>query len=150
MRIGSALVTAAAIAVALSLGGCSWFSSDDEPEPAAADEAASEAIYEPIAAVRKIEIGRTRNGYVITVQGIAPGLGYGAPELRVRRQGNPGPDGIIDFDFIAQAPDPGFNLGEGAVEARAIRADLMITADELRGAVGIRVHGLSGGLLMRF
>jgi hypothetical protein len=150
MRIGSALVTAAALAVALGLGGCSWFSSDDEPDAAAADEAASEAIYEPIAAVRQIEIGRTRNGYVITVQGIAPGLGYGAPELRVRRQGSPGPDGIIDFDFVAQAPDPGFNLGEGTIEAREIRADLMITAAELQGAVGIRVHGLSGGLLMRF
>jgi hypothetical protein len=150
MRICSALAAAAAIAAALSLGGCSLFGSDDEAEAAAENEAAGEALYAPIAAVRHIEIGQTRNGYVITALGIAPGLGYGAPELRVRRQGSPGPDGIIDFDFVAQAPDPSLNLGEGAIAARAIRADLLITARELRGATGIRVHGLSGGLQMNF
>jgi hypothetical protein len=150
MRINSALATAAMVAAALGLGGCSLFSSDDKAEVAAVERAASEALYAPIEAVRRIEIGRTRDGYVITVLGIAPGLGYGAPELRVRRQGSPGPDGIIDFDFVAQAPDPGFNLGVGAVEARAIRADLMITAKELQGVAGIRVHGVSGGLQMKF
>ena len=150
MRRNAALVTAATLAAVLTLGGCSWFKSDKKVEAAAAEQAASEEIYAPIETVRDIEIGRTRNGYAIAVHGIAPGLGYGAPELRVRRDGKLGPDGFIDFDFVVKAPDANFNLGEGPVEARVIRADLHITARDLQGAVGIRVHGVSGGLMMRF
>lgn len=150
MRVFSALATAAAITASLGLGGCSLFGSEDKAEVAAAKQAAIESLYEPIAAVRHIEIGRTRNGYVITVYGFAPGLGYGAPELRVRRQWSLGPDGIIDFDFVAKAPDPRLNLGKGPVEARAIRADLHVTARELQGASGIRVHAVSGGIQMKF
>jgi hypothetical protein len=77
-------------------------------------------------------------------------LGHSAPELRARREGKVGPDGFIDFDFVAQAPDPNLNLGEGTVQARMIRADLQVTGRELRGAAGIRIHGISGGLTMRF
>ncbi len=152
MRRNAALATAAAVAAVLALGGCSLFGSDDDDEAAAAAqaEAAAAALYVPVEAVRNVEIGRTRNGYVITARGVAPGLGYGAPELRVRRQGKAGPDGFIDYDFVAQAPDPNFNLGEGAVEARAVRADLHVTARDLRGAVGIRIHGVSGGLQLQF
>lgn len=150
MRINAALATAAAVATALSLGGCSMFSSNDEAEASEAELVASEALYAPIEAVQHVEIGRTRNGYVITAHGIAPGLGYGAPELRARRQGKAGPDGIIDFDFVAQAPDPSLNLGTGAAGAHAIRADLLVSARELEGAAGIRIHGVRGGLQMKF
>jgi hypothetical protein len=150
MRRNAALTTVAAFAAVLAVSGCSLFRSDDKKEAAAVEQAAAEAQFAPIETVRNIEIGRTRNGYAIAVQGIAPGLGYGAPELRVRRDGKVGPDGFIDFDFIAQAPDSNFNLGAGPVEARVIRADLLVTARELQGASGIRVHGVSGGLQMRF
>jgi hypothetical protein len=150
MRRNAALAITAAVTVTLTLGGCSWFKSDKEKEAVAVEQRVTEAIFEPIQTVRDIEIGRTRNGYAIAVQGIAPGLGYGAPELRARRDGKVGPDGFIDFDFVAQAPDANFNLGEGTVEARAIRADIHVTARDLQGAVGIRVHGVSGGLAMRF
>ena len=150
MRRNSALVTAAAIAAVLALGGCSLFGSNDDEEAAAAEQAEPSAIYVPVEAVRQIEIGRTRNGYVITARGEAPGLGHGAPELRARREGKVGPDGFLDFDFVAQAPDPAFNLGVGTVQARMIRADLHVTERDLRGAVGIRVHGISGGLQMLF
>ena len=150
MRRIAALAIAAALSATLTLGGCSWFKSDKEKEAIAVEQRASEAVFVPIETVRDIEIGRTRNGYAISVQGIAPGLGYGAPELRARRNGKIGPDGFIDFDFVAQAPDANFNLGTGTVEARAIRADMHVTARDLQGAAGIRVHGVSGGLLMRF
>ena len=100
--------------------------------------------------MRQIEIGRTRNGYVITARGEAPGLGHSAPELRARREGKVGPDGFIDFDLVARAPDPGFNLGEGTAPARMVRADLHVTARDLQGAVGIRVHAISGGLQVLF
>ncbi len=151
MRRNAALATATAIAAVLALGGCSLFGSDDDDEAAAAiEQAEAAALYVPIEVVRHIEIGRTRNGYAITARGEAPGLGHGAPELRARREGKVGPDGFIDFDFVAQAPDPSFNLGEGTLQARAIRADLHVTARELQGAVGIRIHGVSGGLQMLF
>ena len=150
MRRNAALATAAVLIASLTLGGCSWFKSDKDEEAAAVEQATSQPAFAPIETVRNIEIGRTRNGYAIAVYGIAPGLGYGAPELRARRDGKAGPDGFIDFDFVAQAPDAGFNMGAGPVEARAIRADLHVTARELQGAAGIRVHGVNGGLMMRF
>ena len=109
MRRSAALATAAAIAAVLALGGCSLFGSDDGEEAAAAEQAEAASLYVPVEAVRHIEIGRTRNGYVITARGEAPGLGHGAPELRARREGKVGPDGFIDYDFVAQAPDPGLN-----------------------------------------
>lgn len=154
MRRNAALVpsiiSAIAITAVLATGGCSLFSSDDEEEAAAAEQADPEARIEPIEAVRHIEIGRTRNGYVISAIGTAPGLGYGAPELRARREGKPGTDGFIDLDFVAQAPDAGFNLGEGSVIAREVRADLLVPEQYFRGAAGVRIHGVSGGLRMLF
>jgi hypothetical protein len=150
MRLCTTFSTLAVVVTVFGLGGCSLFGSDDDSEVVAAEQAAAQTRYEPIEAILNIEIGRTRNGYVITAQGIAPGLGYGAPELRARREGNAGPDGIIDYDFVAQAPDPRLNLGAGSVTARAIRADLLVTAREIQGAAGIRVHGLKGGIQMTF
>ena len=152
MRRNGALATAAAVAAVLALGGCSWFGSDDDEEAAATEqaEAAAAALFVPVEVVRHVEIGRTRNGYVITARGVAPGLGHGAPELRARREGKVGPDGFIDYDFVAQAPDPNFNPGEGTVQARMVRADLHVTARDLQGAIGIRIHGISGGLQMLF
>ncbi|MEE8453484.1 MAG: hypothetical protein V3R90_01765 [Limibaculum sp.] len=150
MRRNAALATAAAIAAVLVLGGCSLFGSGDDEAAAAAEQAEAASLYVPVEVVRHIEIGRTRNGYVITARGVAPGLGHGAPELRARREGKVGPDGFIDYDFVAQAPDPNFNLGQGAVQARMIRADLHVTARDLQGAVGVRIHGVSGGLQMLF
>jgi len=142
---------ALAIAALLAFGGCSMFGSDDEDTPAATGNGAiPEQVYAPVEAVRDIEIGRTRNGYVVTAIGIAPGLGYGAPELRARREGAVGPDGYLDYDFVAKAPDPRFRLGEGTAQARTVRADLQLLSRDLKGARGIRVHGVSGGLQIDF
>ena len=151
MRRSAALVTAAAIAAVLALGGCELFGSDDEEEGGgAAEQAETTSSYVAVEEVRHIEIGRTRNGYVITARGVAPGLGHGAPELRARREGKVGPDGFIDYDFVAKAPDPNLDLGQGTEQARMVRADLHVTARDLRGAVGVRIHAISGGLQMLF
>ena len=150
MRRTPAFMSAIAATALLALGGCSVFSSEKDPEVLAEEQAAAAARYEPVQTVLDIEIGRTRNGYVITSRGFAPGLGFGAPELRARRQGKPGSDGFIDYDFVAQAPDPSLGLGAGALPARAVRADLQVTLDDLKGAAGIRVHGISGGVQLQF
>lgn len=145
---GTAGALAIAVMATLGLAGCG--DSEEKAEALAAEQAAEAARFEPVVRVLNVEMGRTRNGYLISATGIAPGLGYASPELRVRREGRPGPDGFIDFDFIAQAPDPRRNLGRGEVAARRINAGLAVLPNELRGAKGIRVHGLNGGIVMQF
>jgi len=139
---------AASLVALISLGGCSWFSSEDDKKTEVQAVVTERTV--PVESIRDIEVGRTRDGIAVTAHGLAPGLGYGAPELRARRDGQPGPDGILDFDFVAQAPDPGFSLGTGTVQARAIRADLLLTPRDIEGARGIRVHAASGGIQMLF
>ena len=138
----------ALLAAVVALGACS--SKEKKREEQAAEEAIEAARFEPVDKVLNIEIGRTRNGYVVSVVGLAPGLGYGAPELRPRREGNVGPDGFLDYDFIVQAPDPKLNLGQGEVSARRVQMGLQVKAEDLRGATGIRVHAVTGGLQMAF
>ena len=145
MRRNAAFAIAAAMMIGLS--GCSWFGSGDKKE-AAVEEAAAPA--EPVETVRNIEIGRTRDGAAITAFGYAAGVGYGAPELRARREGAVGPDGFLDFDFFARPPHGGFGLGKGEMKARLVRADILLTPRQLAGVHGIRVHGISGGLQVAF
>lgn len=146
MRMHAAL--ALAVAAVVGLGGCSVFKSGKKEDAAAAVVPADP--YVPVESVRNIEIGRTRNGIAVSAFGVAPGLGFGAPELRPRREGKPGPDGMLDFDFVAKAPDARFGLGEGEATARTVRADVLLTPRELAGVIGIRIHGASGGLQMHF
>jgi len=146
----NAAFAAVAIATALAVGGCSLFKSDDGKKDAAAKTAPAEPIYEPITALQQLEIGTTRNGYVITAFGYAPGIGYGSPHLQPRRDGKPATDGYLDYDFVAEAPDPALNLGTGDAPARAIRADLLLKPSELVDVAGIRVHSLQGGLAINF
>jgi len=149
MRRSTAFVVAVSVATGLGLTGCSWLGFGDDEEVTVEQEQAGPA-FEPVESVRDIEIGRTRDGFVITAFGVAPGLGYSQPQLRPRRQGGVGPDGYLDYDLIARAPDPGFNLGTGSATARTVRADLQVTLGELQGARGIRVHAVEGGLLVNF
>jgi len=145
MRMRAAL--ALALAAVVGLGGCSGSKSDKKEEAAAAVPADP---YVPVEAVRNIEIGRTRDGIAVTAYGVAPGLGFGSPALRPRRGGKPGPDGHLDFDFVARAPDARFGLGTGEPAARGVRGDVFLTPRDLVGVIGIRIHGASGGLQMQF
>lgn len=144
MRMRAAL--ALALAAIIGLGGCS--SDKDKKEEAAAAVPADP--YVPVETVRNIEIGRTRDGIAVSAYGVAPGLGFGAPQLRPRRDSKPGPDGYVDFDFVAKAPDARFELGTGGVAARGVRADIFLTPRDLTGVLGIRIHGATGGLQMQF
>ncbi len=145
----------------LTLGGCSTGTVlDDVPTlwgaESRADEARRDALQEaratpvPVEAVRSVEIGRTRDGFLITAYGTAPGLGYALPRLRPRRGGAPGADGYVEYDFVASEPPPGFDLPQGTARTRAIRADLPVKASELRGVAGVRVMALRGGAQIDF
>jgi hypothetical protein len=104
----------------------------------------------PVETVRSVEIGRTRSGFLITAYGTAPGLGYSLPRLRPRREGAPGADGYVEYDFVASEPPPGFDLPPGTARTRMLRADLPVGAADLRGAGGIRVLALRGGAQLDF
>ncbi|MEM7056921.1 MAG: hypothetical protein AAF557_04985 [Pseudomonadota bacterium] len=130
----------------LPLAACGIWSSDDEDDVVLDTNLAAERNKVPVQSVGKVEIGRTRDGYLITVFGTAPGIGYAAPELRVRRGGQPAADGFLEFDFIAVRPADAATLPPGTTRARAIRADLPISARELSRAAGIRVLALRGGV----
>lgn len=145
MQIGRISIVFAMVLVA----GCSLFSSDEEEEVLTPQEQIALSPV-PIQAVREIEIGRTRDGFVITAFGTAPALGYSQPQLRARRDGQPGLDGFLDYDFIARPPRPGLELSQGTLSARSIRADTLLKRADLNGAAGIRVHALSGGVQMGF
>lgn len=151
MRSNAAL---AAIAALLVLGGCSLFGSDDGEEEQVTAVEPAEPVYEPVVEVRNIEIGRTRNGIVITALGLAPGSGYAVPELRPRRDGQPGPEGYLDYDFVARAPDPALGAGlataGGSERTRRVRADHLLALRHLRGVRGIRIHAAEGGIQMNF
>ena len=150
-----------ALVAGLLLAGCSTgtFLDDvgtlwggDSQAEVEAEEARVEALQAvvPIQSVGRVEMGRTRDGFLITATGTAPGLGYALPQLRARRGGAPGADGYIEFDFVAVEPAEGFNLPPGNTRTRALRADLPVTLGALQGAAGLRVLALSGGVQMDF
>jgi hypothetical protein len=147
-----------ALAMALLLGGCGAFGDiqtlwgGESRAEQAEREAVETAIVTqvPVEAVTRLEIGRTRNGFLITAYAIGPGLGYSLPSLRPRRDGRPGLDGYIEYDFVATEPPPGFDLPPGTVRTRALRADLPVSVDDLRGAAGIRVLALRGAAQLDF
>lgn len=142
MRLRPALPILLALFATGGLSACGLFGGEEEPTPVE-QAAEAERRAEPVQALQRIEIGRTRSGYVITAFGTAPGTGYGGAALRARRDGSPGPDGFLDFDFVAVPPDPAFNLPQGTISARAIRADVQVTERQLRGVQGFRVHTLT-------
>lgn len=125
-------------------------------EPSAAERAAEQQRLQalqarvPVLAVRSVEMGRTRDGFLITAFGTAPGIGYAAPTLRARRSGAPGNDGYIEYDFVAMEPAAGFNLPVGTLQARQLRADVPVLLEQLQGARGIRVMAIQGGVQLDF
>ena len=135
--------------VVLSLVACGDGGGSPEGE-SEAGEAAAEAPQVPVQTVRSVEIGRTRDGFLITAHGTAPGLGYSLPTLRPRRDGGPGVDGYIEYDFVATEPPTGFELPTGTREARELSAYLPVSVNALRGAAGIRVLALRGGAQLDF
>ena len=153
--------TLAALALGLMLGGCStgtaiddlktlWGGESRAEKKAKEKETARIQRKVPMQTVGSVEIGRTRDGILITAHGTAPGLGYSLPVLQARRDGKPGKDGYIEYDLVASAPPEGSNLPPGNERARRIRADLPVRAAQLAGVKGIRVMALNGAVQVDF
>lgn len=122
----------------LAVTGCSGGSDEEAAAPVS-----TEPQRQPVEEVDRLELGQTRTGIALAAYGQAPGIGYTGPRLVARRNGAPGPDGLIDFDFLLTPPDPGLNLPRGEGNARRVRVDLLLTGRDLIGARGMRVYGTS-------
>ncbi|MFT6772356.1 MAG: hypothetical protein ACJA1L_000060 [Paracoccaceae bacterium] len=155
---------AAAVLAALSLAGCSTFSdvADKAPgvqisvfepsvEPTKAPVLVIARERRPVASVEGLEIGALHDGVMLTAHGHAPEADWFSPQLEARRGGLPGPDGFIDFDFVA-AP-PALNDGEqgpvGTEMQRRVRGDVAVPASALSGAAGLRVFSAGGAVAAR-
>lgn len=153
-----------AAALALALAGCSTeenlvnvpgveFSvlgpSTEAPAPAAP---ASISERRQVQSVERLEFGAIHEGRMMTAWGHAPESDWFSPRLEVRRDGLPGPDGFIEFDFVA-AP-PALNGGEqgplGTEAQRRIRADLPLSRALTDGAVGVRIFAQDSAIAHRF
>lgn len=139
------------VGVLLALAGCGLFTSDEEREAEIrAEIEAVERRREPVESVGRVEIGRTRNGFVVSAFGVAPTTGFSQPTLVARRGGRLAPDGFVEFDFLALAPDPGLDMPRGAPGARRLRGDRTVPPEALARAGGIRVFGLRNAVTYGF
>ncbi|MEO0680230.1 MAG: hypothetical protein AAF192_07425, partial [Pseudomonadota bacterium] len=102
-----------------------------EPEARLVD-----AQLRPVSRVASLELGRMHRARLLVARGEAPRTGWFQPELRPRRDGAPGPDGFLEFDFIAAPPElnGGGEPSVGSAAQRRIKAVRPIPERELRGA----------------
>lgn len=144
--------TAVAAAAVLALAGCEDvgalldFESDRDAEVAAPVGPPKVSVVR----IDELELGRLFSGFMLTAVGVAPALGYYAPELRPRFGGELGPDGFYEFDFVAAAPPEPVQSDVSGIAARRIRADFEITPEMLRAARGVRVWSARGNVEGRF
>lgn len=104
--------------------------------------------YRPVAGVSTLELGAVHGGLMLTAYGEAPRAGWYRPRLNPRREGLPGPDGFIDYDFEAAPPElnGGAEVAGSSPAALAVRGDVEVHDSALAGAVGLRVHAESGAV----
>jgi hypothetical protein len=141
----------AALAAALTLGGCTIGSGTigaDAPPPAS--DPAVIAAMRQVASVERLEMGRTFQGIALIAFGEASGPGWTLGRLAPRGD-RPGPDGFLEFDFVAAPPPadaPPTAVDNAAL--RRLRGHALVPLDALEGVAGIRVHAAAGSISGRF
>jgi hypothetical protein len=143
---------AVAMALTLGVGACSTIEDLDlglsDEEPAVAERRVGPPKV-PLEKIDSLELGRLYRGYMLIAKGTAPALGYYAPELRPRYEGQLAPDGFYEFDFVAVAPKEPIP-GPSDAELRQLRGDFQLTPEMLRNARGVRVYGANDSVEGRF
>lgn len=136
------------LAMAATLAACS----DDTEAPAvSAEPPEPEKVL--MTSISALDLGRAYDGVVISVEGLAPGLGYHEPELRDHDRGALSTDGFLQLDFVALAPTPEAAEtlpqpgGEKALRIRALRD---VPVSTLRGVRGVRVFTATGAATRPF
>ncbi|MEM1313564.1 MAG: hypothetical protein AAGI51_03360 [Pseudomonadota bacterium] len=155
---------AAPLALALALAGCDYVDFAG-PQPSAPAGPPTQAVTSPDArggalmpnaqkllvdTVDRLEVGRTRSGVLVAAFGSAVETGWFQPALRPLNAGEPGPDGFLEFEFVAAPPELNVVEGEeqrpplGTPEQRRVKGVRPVTASELTNAAGIRVFAARG------
>lgn len=145
-RFPSRLLAAGALTI--GLGACGSLFGGEEP-PAPAPEVVERRIV-PVTAVVSLDIGRTRDGLLVTAAGLAPPGGFSQPRLVVRREGQPGPDGFLDYDFTVREPAQELREQPGPTVTRRVQAVAELRERQLRNVRGLRVHAARGSAELPF
>ncbi len=151
---------AACLALAAALAGCSTGndyvqlevmgpSTEEKPQP---ELQRAPSQLRPVATVDRLEFGAMHDAVAVTAFGEAPTTGWFSPRLVARGDGKPGPDGFLEFDFVAGPPElnGGTVQPEGSPAQRAIRADRAVARDLAATAIGVRVFAQRNVAAARF
>jgi len=139
-RIQFGVTLAAALT---ALASCSD-STDEAPAEAATPPEPEKVLMQDVMA---IDLGRTFDSVMISVEGHAPGLGYQNPELRNHERGARSSDGYAQFDFVALPPDEELAKtlpAPGSDNALKLRANREVPFAVLQGLRGVRVFTAKG------
>ncbi|MEM6440282.1 MAG: hypothetical protein AAF763_11400 [Pseudomonadota bacterium] len=149
-----AAALAAAFGAALAASGCETISDNvdfevlepSQPEAPTPPARLVDAQLALIDSIESLEVGTTRNGVLLSAFGSAPRQGWFQPALRPLNDGLPGPDGFLDFEFVAAPPElnGGAALPVGAPAQRRVKAVRPIPRRTLSGAAGLRVFAAQG------
>lgn len=116
------------------------------PAPGLSSPPPPEPDKQMIQRVGSMEIGRTFNGVNLTAYGLSDSIGWRDPELRPRGA-VPGPDGIINLEFVARPP---VEAKPGPVPVRLMRADIAFDMATMRQSRGVRIEAREGALQAAF
>ena len=124
------------------VAGCSTFADDGDPDAASASAAASPERL--VARITNIELGRTANGYALSVFGLSDTAGWASPRLRPRGT-EPDAEGVFHYDFVATPPaEPTVSPMAQLPAARRVRADQLLSEAFLVPLVGLRIWAEAG------
>ncbi|MGF1658313.1 MAG: hypothetical protein ACFCUS_02705 [Rubrimonas sp.] len=137
-RRGRAAVLTAALAASIAAGCTVGGNLSDPPDPALAQRYL-DGLRAPVAQIEAMELGRTRDGFALSVFGRVPTVGWSAPQLRPRDPAVSA-DGMLEYDFVA-VPPQGVEPRPGPVR---IRADRAFPADAAAQARGVRIWSAEG------
>lgn len=133
---------AAGLLGAFVLAACSR---DPAPVPAAVEP--NEPVKLPVEKIQSVDLGRTFDGFMLTVTGNTVTAGWTAPELRPRGTG-PTAEGLLEFDFLAQPPTAA--APPAAAGMTRVLAFRPFPLAELQAVRGLRIHAADGPATISF
>ena len=123
------------------LAGCTVSGNMSGPADPVLAERFLDGLRQPVERIEAMELGRTRDGFALSVFGRVSTLGWSAPLLRARDPAI-SPDGMLEFDFVAVPPQ----LETPRPGPVRIRADRAFPAEVLRQARGVRIWAAEGAV----
>ena len=136
----------AALAMVSVLAGCGG-----EPAPAPVAPPVVEDPKRPVTGTVTLDLGRTFEGYMLTVTAVSDAAGWSAGELR---DAGTDADGFLLLDFVALPPEADALVAEAAnpspAAVRRVLAFRPFTLAALQAVPGLRVRGRDGAAAVAF